>query len=189
VILLCGHYGNFELCNYMMGVLGFHTYAIARPLDNVILDRFLLTFRSASGQHIIPKDGCAPKLDALMAAGGALGFLVDTHAGPKGCYVNFFGRPASTHKAIAVFAKGYQAPMVFCFGRRNGGIMRHDIGGVDQIDVRALPVSETGIQELTEWFTARLESTIRVDPTQYWWVHRRWKDTREKKNRSAQVAA
>ena len=189
VILLCGHYGNFELCNYMMGVLGFQTHAIARPLDNIYLNHLLNVFRSASGQHIIPKDGCAPQLDALMAAGGALGFLVDTHAGPKGAWVNFFGRPASTHKAIAVFAKGYEAPMVVCFGRRRGRIMQHDIGGVDSVDTRSLPASQTGLPELTQWFTDRLEATIRVDPTQYWWIHRRWKDTREKKKRPAQAAA
>ncbi len=90
-VCLSGHYGNFELSSYVLGLLGFHVYAIARPLDNVYLDRYVTRFREASGQHIIPKDGSAPLIDALMARGGSLGFLIDQHAGPKGCYVNFFG--------------------------------------------------------------------------------------------------
>ena len=40
-VLLSGHYGDFEMSSYVLGVLGFHVYAIARPLDNVYLDRFV----------------------------------------------------------------------------------------------------------------------------------------------------
>ncbi len=130
LVLLSGHYGNFELCNYILGVLGFRTYAIARPLDNGFLNAFINRFRGASGQRIIPKDGCAPLVDVLMAQHGAMGFLVDTHAGPKGCHVEFFGRPVSTHKAIAVFAIAYQAPMVMCFGRRQGRLLHHRLGAI-----------------------------------------------------------
>jgi KDO2-lipid IV(A) lauroyltransferase len=36
------------------------------------------------------------------------------------------------------------------------------------------------IRELTQWYTTRLEELIRRTPDQYWWLHRRWKDTRTK---------
>ena len=45
-------------------------------------------------------------------------------------------------------------------------------------DPRQLPASERGVPEITQWYTHVLERIIRRDPEQYWWVHRRWKDTR-----------
>ena len=38
------------------------------------------------------------------------------------------------------------------------------------------------IRELTQWYTTRLEEIIRRAPDQYWWLHRRWKDTRPKRH-------
>ena len=34
VIMLTGHYGNWEICGYALATLGFETTSIARPLDN-----------------------------------------------------------------------------------------------------------------------------------------------------------
>ncbi len=34
VLMVTGHYGNFEIMGYLMGLFGFKTYSIARPLDN-----------------------------------------------------------------------------------------------------------------------------------------------------------
>ena len=187
-ILLSGHYGNFELSSYVLGMLGFHVYGIARPLDNVYLDRFVNRFRGASGQHILAKNGSATVIDALMARGGNLGFLVDQHAGPKGCYVQFFGRPASTHKAIAVFALGYQAPVLFGFTRRLGKPLHCMVGCTAVADPRKLSDAEATAPALTQWFTTRLEEVVRVAPEQYWWVHRRWKDMREPRRTARQAA-
>ena len=41
--------------------------------------------------------------DALKCA-GKVATLADQDAGPKGVFVDFFGRPASTHEAIALMA-------------------------------------------------------------------------------------
>ncbi len=188
-ILLSGHYGNFELSSYVLGLLGFHVYGIARPLDNEYLDRFVNRFRGASGQHIVSKNGSATVIDALMARGGNLGFLVDQHAGPKGCYVQFFGRPASTHKAIAVFALGYQAPLLLGFGRRLGKPLHFEVGSYALADPRNLPAAEATAPALTQWFTTRLEELVRAAPEQYWWVHRRWKDMREPRRTAQRKAA
>ena len=37
--------------------------------------------------------------------------LGDQHAGPKGCWVDFFGQPASCHKGVALFTLTSGAPM------------------------------------------------------------------------------
>lgn len=176
VVIVSGHYGNFELSNYVLGLLGFPAYAIARPLDNRFLDRFVNRFRGARGQRILPKNGSAAAIDAVLSSGGTLTLLADQHAGPKGQWVEFFGRPASTHKAIAVFSLASDAPLLVCYDRREGKILQHQIGLAGIADPRNASAGLTTVPALTEWYTRRLEEIVRQAPEQYWWLHRRWRE-------------
>jgi KDO2-lipid IV(A) lauroyltransferase len=176
-----GHFGNFEMAGYTLGLFGFGTYSVARPLDNPFLDRFVDDFRTATGEHILPKNGSSADIAGLLADGGTLSVLADQHAGPKGCWVDFFGRPASTHKAIALFALGNEAPLMVGFARRLGGPLQFEMGLAAMRDPRNLPADQRGVTEMTQWFTSELETLIRANPEQYWWVHRRWKDSPPKR--------
>ena len=187
-VIVCGHYGNFELSGFLMGMFGFPSYTIARPLDNPYLNRFINQFRGARGQRILPKNGSAQQINAVLEEGATLVLLGDQHAGPKGCWVQFFGRPASTHKAIALFALGGDAPLVLCYCRRNGRALYHRLGAQAIADPRELPVERLNVRALTQWYTDQLEQVIRQAPEQYWWIHRRWKDTRPKSSSHSKAA-
>ncbi len=180
-VAVSGHFGNFELGNIVLSLFGIETFSVARPLDNRFLDRFVYDFRSGPGRKILPKNGSADEVSELLARRGLLSVLADQHAGPKGCWVDFFGRPASTHKAIAVFALTYEAPLLVCFVRRVGGPLQLEVGLEAVGDPRELPAAQRDVMGLTQWFTAALERVVRRNPEQYWWVHRRWKDTRPKR--------
>jgi KDO2-lipid IV(A) lauroyltransferase len=188
-LLICGHYGNFELSAYVLGMLGFKTFTVARPLDNPYLDRFLHEFRGLTGQVVLSKSGSAGQVEAVLAGGGALALLGDQYAGPKGCWVEFFGRPASSHKAIALFTLGSEAPTVFCFARRTGKPLHLLMGISGVLDPREISADMRTVPGVTQWYTEQLEHTIREVPEQYWWVHRRWKDTRTRKPARAQDQA
>jgi KDO2-lipid IV(A) lauroyltransferase len=45
LLLVTGHFGNWEVGGYALALLGFKTHAIARPLDNPYCDDFLRHFR------------------------------------------------------------------------------------------------------------------------------------------------
>ncbi len=51
VILLTGHYGNFEITSYVLSTLGFATSAIARPLDNPYVNEWVMGVRQNTGSH------------------------------------------------------------------------------------------------------------------------------------------
>ena len=72
VVVVSGHFGNFEVGGVISGLLGFPTYSIARPLDNPLLDRFVNGFRGRTGQFILSKIGSAPQIDAIMRSGGTI---------------------------------------------------------------------------------------------------------------------
>lgn len=188
-VVVSGHFGNFELGGYIFGLFGFPTFTVARPLDNPYLDRFLLRFRGAKGQVVLPKSGSAQMAEQLLSTGGTLSILGDQNAGPYGCFVEFFGRPASTHKAIAVFSLANSAPLAVSYSCRLDRPLRYEMGVEAAVDPLT-PGAPTGsVTELTQWFTRKLEDAVRRRPEQYWWLHRRWKDQPGARKRKRKQAA
>ena len=180
-LIVTAHLGNFEVGGYVLGILGFPTYTIARTLDNPFLDRFVNRFRGGTGQRIIPKNGGYDQIVEVLSRGGTMTFLADQYAGAKGCWVEFFGRPASAHKAIALLALEHNARVSVSASRRRGRPMRFVLDNHAMIDPREDAGSLNTIPELTQWYTSRLEELICHAPGQYWWLHRRWKDTRRRR--------
>jgi KDO2-lipid IV(A) lauroyltransferase len=178
LILVSAHFGNFELGGYVLGLLGIPTWSVARPLENPAIDAYVHRVRAATGQRLIPKKGGYEQIRAVLASGGVLAFLADQYAGTKGCWVEFFGRPASTHKAIALLAMEYRAPVVVATARRVGRPLRYEFALEAMSDPRNGGPEWHSVQALTQWFTSQLERSIRRAPEQYWWLHRRWKDNR-----------
>ncbi len=173
-VFLSAHHGNFELAGYVIGLFGFATFTVARPLDNRFLDRYINAFRSSQGQFILPKNGSAAEVDRMLASGASLSVLGDQHAGPKGCFVDFFGRPASTHKSIALFSIANGAPLLVGFAERQAEPLHYFIGTEETI----VPEAFAGVREMTQYYSRVLEKVIRRAPEQYWWLHRRWRDER-----------
>lgn len=189
LIMLTGHFGNWEMAGYLFGVFGFPPNSVARTLDNPYLDRYLRSFREKTGQKMIPKKGGYDQMLDVLRTGGVLSFLADQDAGERGMFVDFFGRPASTHKAIALMAIEHKAPVVVGYARRIGPGFRYEVGCTELIDPAELTGSADDARLLTQRYTAALEAIIRRDPDQYLWLHRRWKHQPKAKKARAKVEA
>jgi Kdo2-lipid IVA lauroyltransferase/acyltransferase len=184
-VFVSGHYGNFELAGYTMGLFGFPTFTVARTLDNPYLDQWVNHFRASKGQYILPKRGSAGEVAELLEGRRTLGVLADQHAGPKGCWVDFFGRPASTHKAIAVFALTNNAPLMVGYAQRLDRPMQFEMALETVAEPKTMEPALRDVKSLTQWYTGILERIVRRTPEQYWWVHRRWRDRAEAKDLAA----
>jgi KDO2-lipid IV(A) lauroyltransferase len=184
MLMVTGHFGNWELGGYVMGMIGFPPHAIARPLDNPFLDDFLRTFRERTGQKLLAKHGDFERMQEVLDAGGVLGTLADQDAGQRGLFVDFFGRPASTHKAVAILALEYKVPMVVVGVAHVGEPIRYQVIVEDVILPEEYEGRPDAVRAITQRFTSALERMIRRHPEQYFWLHRRWKHqprTRAKK--------
>ncbi len=188
VVIISGHYGNFELSGYVLALLGFPSFTVARPLDNPYLDRFINDFRGRTGQYILSKKGSSKQIEQVLASGGTIALLGDQYAGRKGCWVEFFGRPASSHKAVSLFTLGSGAPAVFCFSRRQGKPLTQRMGTDGMLDPKTMPDEMRSVPAVTQWYTERLEHTIREAPEQYWWLHRRWREAQPRKRKRRKAA-
>ncbi len=185
IILLTGHFGNWEMAGYLFGVFGFPSSSVARTLDNPYLERFLRSFRMRTGQKLIPKKGGYEEMLEVLQSGGVLSFLADQDAGQRGLYVDFFGRPASTHKAIALLAIEHNAPILVGYARRIGPGFRYEVGCEDIIEPGELTGTAEDVRLMTQRYTSALERIIRRDPEQYLWLHRRWKHQPKAKKAAA----
>ena len=188
VMMISGHLGNFETALYITGVLGIPTYAVARPLDNPLIDRWLHRFRESRGQFILPTQGSAKDLQRVLDAGALFSMLGDQHAGNKGCWVDFMGREASCHKAVALFTLTQEVPMIVSYAVRNGKPLHLEIGCNGIADPKTLPADLRDVRSLTQWYNQKLEELVRKTPQQYWWMHRRWKPKPQRKRRNLPAA-
>ena len=176
IILITAHFGNFEIGGFLLGLLGYPTFSVARKLDNPYLDKFIGEFRGKTGQFIIDKNtGYEDILDVLEHK-GIMAFLADQSAGRKGAWVKFFGRPASAYKAMALMSVQYDAPIFVCYALRQDDVpLKFTMRMVAKLDPRDLPEDVSTIQQITQWHVSKLEEQVRLAPDQYWWLHNRWK--------------
>jgi KDO2-lipid IV(A) lauroyltransferase len=187
-LLVTCHFGNWELLGYATGAMGFRSYAIARVLDNPYLERYTHRLRQSSGQTLIAKKDDFDRLTEVMQAKAKVATLADQDAGPRGVFVEFFGRPASTHKAVALMAIEFDAVMVV-FGvprvdralhpalppARGMESVFYSVEVEDVIDPRDYAERPDAVKAITAHYTSALERLIRRHPEQYFWLHRRWK--------------
>jgi KDO2-lipid IV(A) lauroyltransferase len=195
VLVVSGHFGNWEIGGYVFALLGFRTHAIARPLDNPYVDAFLRRFRESTGQKVLNKDGDFAKIEHVLASRGILLTLGDQDAGQKGLFVDFFGRPASTHKSVALLALEYNVPMVVLTGTRapssaapGSDSWRYQGEVADIIYPEEYKDRPDAVPALTQRFTTALEQMIRRYPEQYFWLHRRWKHQPKRRAKDKQAA-
>lgn len=190
-IILSAHFGNFEVAGFLAGLFGFPSHTIARPLDNPHIHRYITRFRESGGQYMLPKRDIAGQVTDLLKSGGKLALLGDQFGGEKGCWVEFFGRRASYHKGIALFSLTSGAPIVVMYTKRLGSPLQFELGVLGVFDPTAPENRGAGIQEVTQWYNDLLEQAVRLDPQQYWWMHKRWKDPRREARlkRAAEAAA
>ena len=197
VLMLGGHFGNWEIGTALVGLWGFPMGIIAREMDNPYLHDWFRRQREITGHRMLLKSGDFDEMVALLQKGGNLGLLCDQDAGPRGVFVDFFGSPASTFKSIALLALEYDALVMVGYSIRlpdqfgEQKWARFEVGCETVIDPRKIDSSDP-VGEITRQFTSALERAIRRAPEQYFWIHRRWKSepkTRKKSEQPAQKLA
>lgn len=175
VIMLTGHLGNWEVLGYLLATLGYEVDAIARPIDNPLINDWLLGIRERQGMRIITKFDATERMLGVLDRGGALAFIADQNAGDKGLFVPFFGRLASTYKSIGLLAMTQEVPIVCGYAHRIGPGFRFEVGTTDIIYPADWADQPDPLYYITARYSRAIETMVRMRPEQYLWMHRRWK--------------
>jgi KDO2-lipid IV(A) lauroyltransferase len=174
-IMITGHLGNWEVLGYLLAVLGYPMDAIARPIDNTLINDWLLSIRQRRGMRIITKWNATDKMLDILNQGGTLGFIADQNAGNKGLFVPFFGRLASTYKSIGLLAINQNAPIICGYAHRTDQTYRYQLGTTDIIYPQDWASQPDPLFYVTARYMHAIETMIRQCPEQYLWMHRRWR--------------
>jgi KDO2-lipid IV(A) lauroyltransferase len=150
VLFLAAHMGHWELLAIVHGFLKVGPLNIvARRLDNPYLDRRIHAIRCRSGTKLIYKDRAASQILRALKRNEMAGILLDQNTSQGHVFVNFFGHPAATNKAIATFALATDAPILsaFCLPLPDG---RYRLQCGPEIEFQASDDREKDIVELTQ---------------------------------------
>ena len=174
-LMLTAHLGNWELLAAAHQLTGFPLSIVVRPLDAPWLEALAQRLRRSTGVELIDKRGALrPVLEALRR-GRMIGILMDQNAARReGVFVDFFGRPASTSRSIAVLALRTRTPVVPIFARRDAD-GRHTVLIHPTLTLPEANGSDAAVVELTARCTAAIERAIREAPEQWLWSHDRWR--------------
>ena len=175
IIFATGHIGNWEACGYCSKLRGFVEGAVARPLDNPLLNQWVNRQRGQGGQQIWEKRGALRSALRTLKDGQAFGILVDQDGGKDGVFAPFMGKLASTMPAPAILAMRTGAPILVAACHRVSP-MRFRMSWREPFyaDPSAADERAETVRLLTR-MNGDLSSIISERPEQWLWLHRRWK--------------
>lgn len=173
VVMITGHFGNWELIPIYLRSLGFEGAGLARRSRYPEYESFLISLRSAKGVPTLTR-GSLKEVVKCLRGNHIVGMLPDQDVDSlDGIFVNFFGRPAYTPVGPAALSLMTGAPILPCFAIREGERVRLVIEpslrapeGVDRAHA---------LTALTQAWSDVIESYIRRYPDHWVWMHRRWK--------------
>ena len=170
VILISSHFGPWEILGHWLGVNNYQLRGVSHKQKNKGANRFFEEKRQLSGiKHIYRKVGMDVFYNILEEK-KILGLVSDQDAKNKGIFINFFNKPASTHKGAAIFHLNTNAPMIY-------GICIQT--GFQEYKIELIPITsvKNTMEDITQEYTLTLERIIQKYPEQYFWFHNRWKTT------------
>jgi KDO2-lipid IV(A) lauroyltransferase len=174
LIILSGHYGNFEWLGQMMGLMGYTLAGIAKRQSNSYVNDFIEKNRRQHGVKVIyAKDGIKQSIENL-AKNEIIAIVADQDARDRGIFVNFMGIPSSTPVGPAVIHLRSGAPILFFIS------VRKDFGEFDvfieKVDISSDKTqNEDPVRIITQNHSTILEKWVKKHPGQWFWMHRRWK--------------
>jgi KDO2-lipid IV(A) lauroyltransferase len=174
VVLLAGHCGNWELLAIAASAKLAGISIVARPINNPYLNKLVERTRRKYGNEVIYKKGALKTIIKKLKNNEYVGILMDQAVIPEeGCVIDFLGRGAWTTKIPAVIVRKTGAAVIAGFIHRTA--TGHIITASPEIELSENNDKEEAVKEDTKNFSSYIEDYIREHPTEWLWIHRRWK--------------
>ena len=167
-ILVSAHFGSWEILGHWFGKNSYPLVGIAQRQKNKGANLFFEEKRQLSGIKQVYRKSGIDSLYEVLDANKILGLVSDQDAKRKGVFVDFFNKPASTHKGTALFHLNTDASLIY------GICVQKNIG---QYQVEFIPINpdKKSVEDITQLYTSVIEQSIKKYPEQYFWFHNRWK--------------
>jgi Kdo2-lipid IVA lauroyltransferase/acyltransferase len=173
VLCFTGHCGNWEIMALAFGSLFGAGVVLARRQDNPYLNEMVARMRMRYNSRVIYKQGALRGILTALKKGTLVGLLADQAVVPEeGALIEMMGLKAWASKAPVIIANKSGAPLLPVFIHREG--VRQIITFYPE-HVFSGDQSEEGVRLDTQALSRYVENFVVAHPTQWYWVHRRWK--------------
>ena len=174
VILVTGHFGNFEAPRAALVARGYQIGGLYRPMSNPYFNaHYADNMHRLSGPVFEQGRRGTAGLFRHIKHGG-MGVLLFDIYDRKGTPIDFLGQPAPTLTSAAEIALKTKALLITMFGLRKQDGMSFDI-------ILEPPIAHSNALNMTIEMSQRLEKMVNRFPEQWFWIHRRWKPERQKR--------
>ena len=182
-LILTAHIGNWEALGTLGDREGVGLAAVAKAMHNPLVNNSILKSRAKRGLEVLQIKTSMKGIVDAARAGKWVAFVGDQDARRRGIFVDFFGKPASTAPGVAHFAVRLGMPILPSFCVRVPDSTRHlKVIFYPPIYPNSDADRDEEIHRMTQLHTKALEDVIRKYPSDYFWLHRRWK-TKPKKRK------
>lgn len=174
VIFITGHCGNWELMAIAFGLKVDNISVVVRKQNNPYLNRLIEKIRSKYGNKVIYKEGAIKRILYELNEKRNVGILMDQAVlKEEGYIIDFLGRPAWTTKMPALLARKTGAVVLPVFINYEG--KRHVINIYPEVEPSNFEDRELALIDDTKRYSVFIEDYIKRYPTEWLWIHRRWK--------------
>ncbi len=163
-LVATAHLGNWELMAAAFARDGLPFAAVAARPRGGPLHAWLARARARLGVTTLAPGGGARAALAHLRAGRHVALFVDQATGERGRAVPFFGRPAPTPATFERLLVASGATPLFAWTARQAD-------GDHAVHLEPVPPGAPPL----DWLTARVEALVRAHPTQWIWLHDRWR--------------
>ncbi len=174
VIFITGHCGNWELMAIVASARLSSNSVVARQINNPYVNGIVEKVRQRYGNTVIYKKGALKNIIKTLKQDGCVGILMDQAVfSDEGYIIDFLGRGAWTTKMPALIARKTGAAVLPAFIHRTE--KGHIFKIYPEVELSDIEDKEKAVIEDTKRFSATIENYIRENPSEWLWIHRRWK--------------
>lgn len=186
-LVITGHCGNWELNALAAAANLTNLHVVARPVDNPYLNRLIERTRRKYGNRVIYKKGALKKILFALSKKEVVAILMDQSVlSAEGVIADFLGKKDYTMKIPAVIAMKTGSPVLPAFIRRSEEGHIIEIG--EEVALDRSEGGEKTVHANTVKLSQCIEGYIKQNPTEWLWIHRRWKRIKESEEGAEETA-
>lgn len=177
-IIATSHSGNWELMGGALALAGLPIVGVAKRQSAAGMDRFINEYRALVGMHVTYRSSVR-EMFRMIDQGWIIGLLSDQDPSRRdGVIVDFFGQETNAFTGAAAIARRCEVPIfpVFMHRRADG---HHELTIEEPLYVEKTDDRAADVLRVTQEVSAHVEAWIRRYPSEWFWLHDRWKSMRE----------
>lgn len=176
IINLVPHMGCWEALPRAYTLSGFAAGSVVQTLSNEKINKWVLKNRAFKGFKVLPRGSTYKTILLFLKQNNSLGMLIDVDTHVRSVFVDFYGKPAHTPIGAAMLALDSDATVFTTSYVRTTGNKYQFIFGSPLELIRTGDRKED-LRINTERYHKEVEKLIKKYPTQWTWMHERWKTT------------